>query len=413
MRSFLFLILLWSAAPVWSAPECQPGEQLVYGYFGVDPEVTDLPPVLDFPGAPSGDLLEVQIFWLASENEASDREMTITHYPERTQTDVQLFNAEQGTIDPGLREAGLLESTNFDDGQLDVAFCMPGNRDSGLVFAVYANAGVIAGLQVSPFFIEALPAQQAAPVPLFRTTAVLTPDITQHVAGEFNDATAQNMQENIEQVTGVYPPRYLAESLFQQEIAATFRETLKDAALFHNANENTTIVGNMLLTSNWLGVSAPHSVTRVEMNGVNVLDENNRIDLRNSFIGGLWEIEYGQLAVFVFDEGEQRPALLMNKAPCGGTTAISCETGGTISLFCEPDPLHTIVELWKDDELIEQQHNVEGAVEFEVPPGYCENDWSIRDYTCFRGEFVHSGKRGFGDPRDLPSREFCNFPGYQ
>jgi len=115
-RSACVLVFLLMAAPVWSAPGCQTGERLVHGYFGVSPEVTNLPPILDFPATP----------------------------------------------------------------------------------------------------------------PLFRTTAVLNPDITEHVAGEFNDATAQNMQENIAEVT------------------------------------------------------------RVEMNGVNVLDENHRIDLRNSFIGGHW-----------------------------------------------------------------------------------------------------------------------------
>jgi hypothetical protein len=89
---------------------------------------------------------------------------------------------------------------------------------------------------------------------------------------------------------------------------------------------------------------------------VNVLDENHRIDLRNSFIGGLSEIEYGEISVFVYDEGEKRPALVMNKAPCGGTTAVGCDTGGTISLHCEPGPL--------------------------------------------------------GNLRELPPREFCDFPGY-
>ena len=411
-RSACVLVFLLMAAPVWSAPVCQPGERLVHGYFGVSPQVTNLPPILDFPGAPSGELVQVQIFWLASENESGDREMTVTHYLDRTQTDVQLFNAEQGMIDAGLREAGLLDSTDFEYGQLDVEFCMPDNRDSGLVFAVYANEGATAGLQVSPFFIEALPGQAAATPPLFRTTAVLNPDITEHVAGEFNDATAQNMQENIAEVTGVYPPRYLVETLFQQEISATFRETIKDAALFHNENERTTIAGNMLLTADWLGVSVPHSVTRVEMNGVNVLDENHRIDLRNSFIGGLWEIEYGEITVFVYDKGETRPALVMSKSPCGGTTTTTCDTGGTISLYCEPSPLHTIVEFWKDDELIQQNHNIEGHVELEVPAGFCDNDWNIRDYTCFRGEFVHNSRRALGSLRELPPREFCEFPGY-
>ena len=148
------------------------------------------------------------------------------------------------------------------------------------------------------------------------------------------------------------------------------------------------------------------------MNGVNVLDENNRVDLRNSFVGGLREIEYGEISVFVYNEGETRPALVLNKAPCGGTTAAACDTGGIVSLFCYPSSLHTIVEFWKDDELVQQQHNVEGQVELEVPAAYCDNDWNIRGYTCFRGEFVHNGRRALGDLRELPPREFCEFPGF-
>ena len=44
--------------------------------------------------------------------------------------------------------------------------------------------------------------------------------------------------------------------------------------------------------------------------------------------------------------------------------------------------------------------------------GFCDNDWNIRDYTCFRGEFVYNNRRALGNLRELPPREFCDFPGY-
>ena len=41
---------------------------------------------------------------------------------------------------------------------------------------------------------------------------------TEQVAREFNDATAEIVRRDIETVTGVYPPRYLVESIFQRNL---------------------------------------------------------------------------------------------------------------------------------------------------------------------------------------------------
>lgn len=392
---------------------CQNGENLVTGYFGVNPVVNDLPPMMDFPGAETAELVQVQLAWLAGENEYRDQELTVTDYSNQSQTDVDLYDGEFGSVTPGLREAELLDSSNFERGQLDIAFCMPDHRDAGLVFAIYVGDDAVAGLQVSPFYIEPHPVVQGAPPPRFRTTAVLNQSITEQVAREFNDATAEIVRRDIETVTGVYPPRYLVESIYQREISATFRESLQDSALFHNPNELTTIAANMLITADHMVVTTPHSVTRVEMNGVNVLDENNQIDLRNSFLAHLSEIEYGEIGVFVYEEGDKRPALVINKSPCGGTTFdAACDTGGTISLYCYPSPLHTMVEFWKDDELHAQFHNQEGNVELDVPADFCDQDWTIRDITCFRDEIIYSNVRGIVNIRNLPERQFCQMPGY-
>jgi hypothetical protein len=169
----------------------------------------------------------------------------------------------------------------------------------------------------------------------------------------------------------------------------------------------------MLITADHLVVTAPHSVTRVEMNGVNILDENNQIELRNEFLDPPRQIEYGDLSVFVFDEGEKRPALLVNSSPCGGTTIDTISQPGVyIALYCNPSTLHTIVEFWKDDVLEAQFHNMQGNVGINVPDDYVNYDWTIRDFTCLRDEVIYSHQRGIGNIREVPIRDFCQMPGY-
>ena len=124
------------------------------GYFGVNPVVLDLPPMLGYPGAEEAKLVEVQLAWLASEEEQRDQELVSLDYLNQTQSNVDVYNAENGILTTNIRDAELLVSSNFDLGQIDARFCMPDNRAAGLVFAVYEDNGMTAGLEVSPFFIE-------------------------------------------------------------------------------------------------------------------------------------------------------------------------------------------------------------------------------------------------------------------
>ena len=409
----LVVVVSFSSEQVLADIDCQAGENLVTGYFGVNPVVRDMSPMLDYPGAEEAELVEVQLAWLAGEEEHRDQELISMDYQNQTQSKVDVYNAETGVLTTDIRDAELLESSNFDLGQLDIRFCMPDNRVAGLVFAIYEDKGMTAGLEVSPFFIEKHPVTPGIPPQPYRTTAVLNQSITDQVSREFNDATAETIRRDIEKVTGVYPPRYLVESIFQREISATFKESLKDSALFHNPNDLTSVAANMLITADHLVVTAPHSVTRVEMNGVNILDENNQIELRNEFFDPPRQIEYGDLSVFVFDEGEKRPALLVNGSPCGGTTIDTISQPGVyMALYCYPSTLHTIVEFWKDDVLEAQFHNMQGNVGITVPDDYVNFDWTIRDYTCFRDEIIYSHQRGIGNIRDVPTRDFCQLPGY-
>ena len=126
------------------------------------------------------------------------------------------------------------------------------------------------------------------------------------------------------------------------------------------------------------------------------------------------EIEYGEIGVFVWEEGAKRPAMVINTSPCGGITQdAACGVGGTISLYCEQSPLHTIVEFWKNDQLYAQMHNQQGNVGLDVPADFCDYDWTIRDITCFRDEAVYTNMRGIGNIRDVPRRQFCQAPGYE
>jgi hypothetical protein len=52
-----------------------------------------------------------------AENAHRDQELTTIDYRNRTQTDVDVYDGEFGSITPGLREAELLDSSNFERGQ--------------------------------------------------------------------------------------------------------------------------------------------------------------------------------------------------------------------------------------------------------------------------------------------------------
>jgi hypothetical protein len=79
----------------------------VTGYFGVNPVVNNLPPMMDFQGAETAELVQVQLAWLAGENEYRDQELTTTDYRNQTQTNVDVYDGEFGSITPGLtRKSG-------------------------------------------------------------------------------------------------------------------------------------------------------------------------------------------------------------------------------------------------------------------------------------------------------------------
>jgi len=62
---------------------------------------------MDFQGAETAELVQVQLAWLAGENEYRDQELTTTDYRNQTQTNVDVYDGEFGSITPGLtRKSG-------------------------------------------------------------------------------------------------------------------------------------------------------------------------------------------------------------------------------------------------------------------------------------------------------------------
>lgn len=59
-----------SSEQVLADVDCQAGENLVTGYFGVSPVVRDIPPMLGYPGAEEAKLVRVQLAWLAAEGKS-------------------------------------------------------------------------------------------------------------------------------------------------------------------------------------------------------------------------------------------------------------------------------------------------------------------------------------------------------
>jgi len=409
-----FLIGFLLASPsAWSDIQCEDDENLVIGYFGVNPTVTDLPAIPPYSGASSAELAAVQLEWQSSEDEYRFQESTSTDYQAKTQSNVNLTDWELGSTTKGLRDAELLETSNFELGQLDIAFCMPSNRDAGLIFGIYKNEDVVVGLQISPFFIESFrKAPDYKPASGFRTTAVLNQAITDQTGRQFNEDTAESIQMDIASVTGVFPPRYLVQSIFQREISATFRENLRDAALFHNTNSQTTVIANMVMTKSWLSVTAPHSVTRVEQNGINILDENNQIELINQVYPPLDELEFGEIEVFVYGEGEKRPVLLVSNSTVMFIPSYGCDQPKTMEVNTWPSVLHGITEFWNDHKLVEQWHN-DDQIKVNIEADHCDHVLTFRRYICFGGKIIASKQSSVsGVKLTLPEREFCAFPGY-
>ena len=56
----LAVVVSFSSQQVLADVNCQEGENLVTGYFGVNPVVRDIPPMLGYPGAEDAQLVRLK-----------------------------------------------------------------------------------------------------------------------------------------------------------------------------------------------------------------------------------------------------------------------------------------------------------------------------------------------------------------
>ncbi len=347
-------------------PDCADSEYVVKGRFGVNPVVSDLPPRLGLPGGESAELASFQAAWLAEANRERDQENVTFDPATGTITQVNVYDGgTMSTSIEGLRAAELDPSTNSGNGQLNMNWCMPAGRQDGLLFAIYEVGGSVAGFQAGPFAVD----EQG------NATAVLNEAITNQVGLEFNTGGADETREDIETVTGMYPPRYLAEAIFQRDIPAMLRDEVVNQALFHHPVDGV-VVGNLfIVTGDNARAYTPTAVERVLYNGSNILDGSNAV--------GDLDQRLGPVSLEV--DGERRPAYVMDGRADLDVAVTAC-TGGVASLqatFERASLLHSVVELWRGDSLLESGTNA--AVDaFAI----CNGTYQLRGFRSIRGQIV-------------------------
>jgi hypothetical protein len=360
-------------------------EYLVIGTFGVNSTAINLPPIIGLPGASIGTLSEVQIGWLAAANRERDGELITVDYEGETTSSVNVYDGSTASVSmTDLRLAEIDPSSNFSRGQLNVNWCMPVGRTDGLVFAIYESGGGMVGLHGSPFAV----------FDGMTTTAVLNQAITNQLGLEFNEGGAEDTQEDIEAVTGVYPPRYLAEHIFQRDVPATLRDEIRNAAMFQNPTDGV-VVGNMfVVTGSGAQAYTPTSASAVYNNGSNVLSSAKMVsDLDN---------KKGELSMVV--SGERRPAFVVEgRADLNTNTPVCTADMATITAqFDRASPLESLIELWKGATLIESVNN--GSLDVDVT---CDSNYEIRAYRTIRGQVVDDDTKSFS--LDEQSETLCDW----
>jgi hypothetical protein len=268
MKYFILsLLFLLALPPLHASVDCGSSEP-VSGSIGIPTEYI-----------PQGDgyyanplvyeLMLVQIAWLPSDEETRYRyqEVIDIDWNNQSITQVDLYDgALPGIVENGIREAELVSSSNFSTGHLDVLFCMPhARRFRGLIFAHYGTEGEIAKTHVAPFAWNQIDGG-------LWFSAVVNEAISDMISDTFNNTIVKNVTEDVEKSTGVRPPRYLAESLIQQNLSPTTDLVFRDQALLFGGH-NTLVLGNqIIITGDNTSVMAVHSVNNVYSNEMSIMD---------------------------------------------------------------------------------------------------------------------------------------------
>lgn len=305
-RIALTIFILFSVSPCLAAVECGPSGVPVGGNIGI-------PPTID-----SANLMRVQIAWLPHDEQLRYRyqEVIDIDWQNQTHTEVDLYDgALLGISEEGIRDAELLDSTDFSSGHLDIVFCMPDpDRFRGLVFAHYGDGMSIDRGLVVPF------AWRWLENGLWFSSVVnqSTSDLIVHT---FNEITVQEVTDDVERATGVLPPRYLAESLVQQNLKSFTDLVFRDEAPLFDGNGVRVLGSQVIITGDEASLSVLHGVSGVYSDGANILGQGNRLTGLENHLG----------PISIESHGERQAAYIVDGRADFEATVADC-TGGESSI---------------------------------------------------------------------------------
>ena len=307
-----------TSATALAALDCGPGRPSVTAEFGIDVTDTRLAPGFAYPG----DLDLVQLAWLPADGSPGQQELVTVDWPARTASGVDLYDpAQGGIVATGIREAVVLPSTDWETGRLDIEFCPGQVGVHGLLFAYYDLDGPVLRSFVAPF---------AARHPhTWHATTVINAQTSEWVQGQFNQHAADQMRQDIEDVTGVLPPRYLAEHLYQRSIQAVTEPFETRHALAFDARGAVVIGNEIHVQRDGATVRVPHGVVEVLHDGSNILGPDGVLGPLEGLLGVLhFKLRPGDevIAVHVLDARGQFSHAL--SACSGGTRTLNLNVSG-------------------------------------------------------------------------------------
>ena len=257
----------------------------------------------------------------------------------------------------------------------------------GLVFAYYGEEGVITDTLLTTFNYQFEPGKGAA------FSAVISEETSKLIASEFNSGMAQEILDAINQVTGVLPPRYLAEALLQMNLQPVTDLISRDHAPFFDAI-NAKVIGNQVIVlDDDASVFLTHGVKSVWQDGEEI-QRNFRIENLEDHLGVLtysdWkgklnlahvidgrvkvDIETGECV----DGNSQITAVLKNESPLNVTW-----TQGSMTLTTEPFGPLDIQRPCDSEFRLEITRNPNGGVtEVMVGPENTDLYWVRMEYWC-------------------------------
>ena len=340
-----------------AAIDCDNSRESTVFHMVFAPEVDDLPPRLEYPGAEMAEATQIIIQWPSAQ------------FPERAyMNEVFTIDLENGTVslidgidgralaeNPdiralaqdsiGLAKTGLLDSS-FDLGLVSVEGCMDINRNAGLVFVLYGHDAQDVGFQVAPFTVREEDGSRVAVVAPNEGTS-------DQVGLEFNTAGADIIMATMEEASGTDTydmARVNAENIYQEAIPFLFDAENQRNAKFGNAE-------SAIVYSDKVVIVGRYPLVRVA-EGVRVFRKGEERQLYSSrTVSGLrtyldffgkatLELEvagYDDRRVINLLEGDT--GLETEAGECGATARIT-------SSFDYPSSLKGHISLYDDGELL-------------------------------------------------------------